>query len=103
VPTLGGKQTTIGNPRSMLQPWPNALTQDILGALVCLSAMAVIGLVVMWGGESSTRFQSRRPRLNVRRVARQVRRSHRATRATMRILTETSRRAALGSILKRTG
>jgi hypothetical protein len=51
----------------MLQPWPNALTQDILGALVCLSAMAVIGLVLMWGGESSARFQSRRPRLNVRR------------------------------------
>jgi hypothetical protein len=49
VPRLGTKQTTIGNPRSMLQPWPNGLTQDILGALVSLPAMAVIGLVLMWG------------------------------------------------------
>jgi hypothetical protein len=42
----------------MLQPWPNALTQDVLSALVCLKAIAAIGLVVMWGGESNARSES---------------------------------------------
>jgi hypothetical protein len=37
----------------MLQPWPDALTQDVLGALACLKAIAAIGLVVMWGSESN--------------------------------------------------
>jgi hypothetical protein len=42
----------------MLQPWPTALTQDVLGALVCLKAIAAIGLVVMWGSESNARSKS---------------------------------------------
>jgi hypothetical protein len=36
----------------MLQPWLNALTQDVLGAMVCLEAIAAIGLVVTWGSDS---------------------------------------------------
>jgi hypothetical protein len=42
----------------MLQPWLNALTQDVLGAMVCLEAMAAIGLVVTWGRDSYVRSES---------------------------------------------
>jgi hypothetical protein len=45
-------------PPTMLHRWPNALTQDVFGGVVCLLTIAAIGLVVGWGSESKAQSHS---------------------------------------------